>query len=770
MNIVPEQTPVRKSNDRPDMGFEALELAASGFFVFPLHTIRNGQCSCGNSGCKSTGKHPIAYLAPNGLKNATRDPQTIARWWDQERDANIGIKTGKEAGLVVIDVDGPQGEDQLAALVKAHGQIPPTPQVKTGRGRHDYYSYPTNCERIKSIARNGLDVRADGGYVVAPPSIHANGNRYQWMSDVQTLPDLPDFLISYANGEERAKAKPVASAHQTPADRHAAQERATIEEALNHIPAAERDVWLQMGMALNAMEDKVFARELWDRWSATVPEKFDPIAQDTTWQSFDRPYNRDPITLRTLYATAMQAGWTPPTTGSVEVQGRERHTDLGNARRLVRRHGADIRYVHAWLAWVIWRDCKWVVDRNGEIMRRAKDTVESQFDEIRASDDGDMRDRARKFALASQSAARIEQMVKLATSEASIVLPADAFDKDQWLLGVENGVIDLRSGSFRHAVRGDLLTKSAHVSYDPNAACPNWVEFIDTVTDRNRELAEYLQRTVGYVLTGSVVEEVLFVLFGTGRNGKSTFREVVHTMLGDYAVVADAGLLMARRDPGAASPDVARLRGCRLASINETAQNDVLNEAHVKFLTSNDRITARNLHQAPFDFMPSHKAFLTTNHRPIIKNSDLGIWRRIHLLPFVVTIPEGKVERDFRERRLLPELSGILNWALEGLAEYQKQGLNPPDAVTGATKDYQTDMDLLGQWIEEECETGNAAVTPNADLHRAYKSWAEREVGFDMTAVKFGRELKARGFESKKGTAGRRFVIGLRLRDREPKL
>jgi putative DNA primase/helicase len=256
------------------------------------------------------------------------------------------------------------------------------------------------------------------------------------------------------------------------------------------------------------------------------------------------------------------------------------------------------------------------------------------------------------------------------------------------------------------------------------------------------------------MLTGSVREEVMFVLYGTGNNGKSTFRETIHSLLGDYALAADAGLLIERKTPGGATPELARLKGRRLVSINETSENDHLNEARVKFITSQDKITARNLYQDFFDFDPSHKTFLTTNHKPIIRGTDIGIWRRIHLLPFTVAIPADKIEKDFRERRLMPELPGILNWALAGLAAYCEQGLNPPATVLMSTQEYREDMDAVGQWIAERCELDPEACVPTRVLYNDYSEWAAEEVGWELKMPRFRRQLSDRAFAAAKGSDG----------------
>jgi putative DNA primase/helicase len=330
-----------------------------------------------------------------------------------------------------------------------------------------------------------------------------------------------------------------------------------------------------------------------------------------------------------------------------------------------------------------------------------------------------------KHALRCQAAARLDAMVTLATTEAAVVLPAGRLDAEAWLLGAQNGLLELKTGTFRPAGREDYITKSIGVTYDPQATCPNWLQFLDTITGGDPLLAAYHQRAIGYTLTGSTCEEVLFVLWGTGNNGKSTWRETLHALFGDYAIAADAGLLIERKTPGGATPELARLKGRRFVAVNETSENEHLNEARVKFITSHDTITARHLYQGFFDFAPAHKTFLTTNHKPIIRGTDTGIWRRIHLLPFTVTIAPEKVEKDFRETRLVPELPGILNWALAGLQAYLKDGLNPPRAVLDATGEYRQDMDAVAQWIEERCDVDPHAELPSGNVYTDYSQWRQ---------------------------------------------
>jgi putative DNA primase/helicase len=734
----------------------ALTHAQAGRRVFPLHTTRNGGCSCGGTKNCAPGKHPIGALVPHGVLDATTDPDLIRTWWGQIPDANIGIATGRNSNLVVLDVDGAKGEAFLAIAEGKHGLLPPTLEVKTGKGRHLYFRYPKTVAKVKSVAHNkiGLDVRADGGYVVGPPSIHASGRQYAFSAHTPSeLPECPAWIIDYANGTRGGGTRV-----ETPPTPYSEEEEIRLCSGLACIPADERDTWRDMGAALHSLGWGDKGLKIWTDWSRSCAEKYDEADQQKTWESFDRPYDGGLITAATIFYRARQRGWID------ELRPHDHHTDLGNARRFVKRHGENVRFVPEWGKWLVWNEFRWEIDGDGAVMRLAKETVEAMYSEALGLANEEERTSLLKRAIKSQGEPRLKAMVSLAESEAAVVVAAHKLDAESWLLGVRNGVIDLKTGQFRPARREDLITKQANVSFDRKARCPNWTKFLRTVTAGNSDLQQYIQRVSGYTLTGSAREEVLFVLYGTGNNGKSTYRETMHSLLGDYALAADAGLLIERKTPGGATPELARLKGRRLVSINETSENEHLNEARVKFITSQDRITARGLYQDFFDFDPSHKTFLTTNHKPIIRGTDIGIWRRIHLLPFTMAIPADKVEKDFRERRLMPELPGILNWAVAGLAAYRKQGLNPPQAVLASTQEYRDDMDVVGQWISERCEVAPRAAVASSAAYDDYRQWAADEVGWELRKLTFRRHLTDRGFTAKKGTHGQRMILGLRLK------
>jgi hypothetical protein len=343
----------------------ALEYARVGFHVFPVQTISNGACTCGGAKGCAPGKHPV--------RKASADAQRVSYWWSRMHDANIGIATGAVSQLVVLDVDGPKGEQTLAEFEALHGPLPQTRQARTGKGRHLYFRYPANATKVKSVARSklGLDVRADGGYVVAPPSIHASGRRYEFEDPTIELAECPGWVVDYANGALKTqKASSTLRKRVQPGSRplNGDLEEAKLRSALTAIPADDRDTWFKIGLALHSLDWEEKGFEIWSDWSRTAVDKYDPGDQERTWESFDRPYEGDKITVGTLYHVAQQRGWVD------ETRQTDFHTDLGNAKRLVARHGENIRFVPQWEKWIVWNGSRWQVDSDGAIMRLAKET------------------------------------------------------------------------------------------------------------------------------------------------------------------------------------------------------------------------------------------------------------------------------------------------------------------------------------------------------------------------------------------------------------
>lgn len=434
-------------------------------------------------------------------------------------------------------------------------------------------------------------------------------------------------------------------------------------------------------------------------------------------------------------------------------------TDMGNADRLTRIHGKDILFCYPWNKWVVWNGKLWIQDESGEVDRKAEDAVRSIYAEAAREIDKERRQKIVKHAKSSESTSRIKAMIDRAKNRRP-VLP-DQFDKDKWLLNVQNGTIDLRTGEIRPHRREDLITKICPVEYRPDAECPLWLNALAKWTNNNAELMAFLKRAAGYALTGDTSEHCLFFLHGDGRNGKSIFQGTLEYIMGDYAKTARAEMLMAKQRADAIPNEIAALMGIRYVSTTESESGKRLAEAMLKQWTGGDTISARFLHAEFFTFKPEFKIFLASNHKPVIRGNDTAIWERIHLLPFTAYIPPG--ERDKRlADKLKGEAPGILHWAVEGCLEWQEKGLQPPEIVRTATEEYRGEMDVLGDFIADCCTLQPNATVANTTLWAAYEEWG-RENGekYPVNRREFKRNLEQRGLVQKR--TGIRYWQGIGL-------
>jgi putative DNA primase/helicase len=363
--------------------------------------------------------------------------------------------------------------------------------------------------------------------------------------------------------------------------------------------------------------------------------------------------------------------------------------------------------------------------------------------------------RVQKWALQSEDARKLNAMIALATSEPTIPVLPEHLDRDPFLLNVQNGTIDLRTGKLREHRREDLLTKIAPVTYDEGATCPLWRRFLDQVFAGDEELIEYVQRLIGYGLTGDVREQILPIFWGKGANGKSTFIIVVMAMLGEeYAAKASRDLFMARKADSHPT-QLARLFGRRIVVCTETQEGGRLDEGLVKELTGGDAITARRMREDYWQYTPTHKPILITNHKPEIKGTDKGIRRRLRLVPFNVRfwnpddpeerakgLPEELKQDKELTAKLLGELPGILNWAIEGCLSWQSDGLGLPGAVKAETSRYIAEQDRLSAFITDACATGKPDYRVRArDLYAKYTGWCKRTGEEPCSLRKFGEMI-----------------------------
>ena len=558
--------------------------------------------------------------------------------------------------------------------------------------------------------------------------------------------------------------------------------------ALQALPASFADdyqLWLQVGMILHGLDPSGRMLDEWDRWSRQSA-KYQLGVCGRKWETFSADHTNG-VRVGTLIKWAKEAGWKHPNRGEsmnrrkrekssrVNLNGHERLTDLGNAARLVNKHGVDLRYVHPMKKYLVWDGTRFKFDDTGEAKRRAQDVARSIYSEAAEAEDVEKRQALAQWASKSENSNRIGAMLsQSAAFEGVPILPGE-LDTDPFLLNAINGTIDLRTGKLRSHQRSDLMTKLTRVPFDPNETCPTWEAFLRTAFAGDQDLIDYLWRVMGYWLTGDVREQYLWLFWGTGANGKSTLLSSLLELLGDYGMKAPPKLLMVKK--GEAHPtELADLHGRRFVSAIETEDGGRLAEALVKELCGGDKIRARRMREDFWQFDPTHKIVLATNHRPKIRSRGHAIWRRIVLVPFEVrfwdpergeTGPEHLKQDKTLLTKLRSELPGVLAWSVRGCLEWQRSGLGEPDTIKRATNDYREDEDSIGAFIEECCVVGDRSAirVQVGQLYEAYRDWCGVTGAEAIEKREFNGNIEERGYEKRPGTGGyvwwRR--IGLRV-------
>jgi len=437
---------------------------------------------------------------------------------------------------------------------------------------------------------------------------------------------------------------------------------------------------------------------------------------------------------------------------------------MGNAERLVARFGDRLRFCHPWRTWLVWDGKRWRRDSEARVIAFAKDTVRSIYHEVANAPDKDKRKEILKWAIASEKVDRVRAMVTLAQSERPVVISPSAFDRNPYLLNVDNGTLDLKSGTLRPHSRDDYITKIAPVAYDSGARRPRWDAFLERVLP-DPAVRAFVQRAAGYSLTGDISEHALFFLLGEGANGKTTLLRTLQDLLGThYAIQVAAGLLMDKHTQNHPT-EVADLFGTRFAVTSEVSGQQRFDEVLLKQLTGGDRVRARRMREDHWEFIPTHHLWVAANHRPRVDGTDHAVWRRIHLVPFTVQIP--KADRDKHLLRALQrEGAGILNWAVEGCIRWLADGLAPPEAVRAATSDYRQDMDVLGPFLDECCVRCAGATVGATILYAAYSAWCSASGTDPVNQRAFGTQLTERGLARRK-SGGIAVYVDLTLRGHE---
>lgn len=443
-------------------------------------------------------------------------------------------------------------------------------------------------------------------------------------------------------------------------------------------------------------------------------------------------------------------------------------TEFGNAERMLDLYAKELMYVPELGSWYCWTGIYWRKASDVEIEFRAKQTIMQLPRE--AEHNGNSAEFF-AFCAISQAARMVRNMVQLATSDPRVMVPVSELDKHSHLIGVRNGVVDLTTGHLMPADPAHRITKVCGCDYSPGARAPLFEQTIRDVFNDDPEMVDYFWRSIGYAAMGRPTEDILYIPFGNGANGKSTVLGTIRRAFGGYAKAADASSFISESKGGSAGgarEDLIRLKGARFVYVNEPDENGELREGAVKSMTGGDAIPARGVYSKDsVEIIPSWVVFMPTNHKPIIKGSDNGIWRRIILLPFTRDFDGDKtvVKDPKREEKLISELTGVLNWIVQGAIRYQQNGLVAPRTVAAAREQYRTQMDLLAEWLEECCDIGPEFKEESKRLWLSWEQFAKNRgiIQYVKSSIALGRRLDAR-FSAIKGSGGARLRSGIRLK------
>ena len=434
-----------------------------------------------------------------------------------------------------------------------------------------------------------------------------------------------------------------------------------------------------------------------------------------------------------------------------------------NARRFLEAHGSRVRRSPELARWYVWNGAWWDEDRLDRVPEMAAGTIDHLREWVAEADSPDEFKRRGAHYTASAKAGRRDALLSIAGTDSDVVVAVERLDSHPMLLACLNGTVDLRTGDLRPARPDDLLTRGVAINYDPHAISAEWGAFVDSTFGGDDDLIGFVQRLLGYCMTGVVHEHVLPVLYGQGANGKSTLIGIVQDLLGDHAMTAPEGLVI-RHDHEPHPERIAVLRGRRLVVSNELEQQAVLAEQTIKMLTGGDTLSARELYGRRFNFTPQHKVLLVTNHRPKVKGTDHAIWRRIRLVPFETIIPPVQQDGNLRGRLVEDHGAAVLAWLVRGAAAWHSDGLGTAKAVEIATQVYREAQDIFGSFLDE-CTVGVPGTrTKVGQVWDAWRGWCEQSGDRPGRIGDFTAALEDHGFTIEHYQHNK-LVVGLGLRE-----
>lgn len=727
---------------RTPIGPAALKAIKDGFEIFPLRENR---------------KDPVYS---GGCRDATRSEKAVKIHWRRYPNHNYGIAAGKD--LFFLDVDGPAGEASLQALCSMQGSLPQTVTVLTANGRHIYFK--SGGVLIGNSAGKlgpGLDVRGDGGYVVGAGSIHPSGHVYRYADGLApesiAIAEGPQWLLRLA----RKASRPPTAAPAPPAPR-SKRARAFGEAALDRenqrlasAPLHQRNNTLnrcayRLGQLVGA--GSLDEPEIITRLTSTALQiglTADEI--ERTIRSGIDAGKRSPRLIGAPAPKATSVQLSRPEDDSLATElAKLGCTDTDNAQRFATRAGAEFTHCPE-RGWLAWDGNRWQSDTAQQRVLAAMQVSRQIPHEIAHLTDKTDQEQRAGHAKQSESKAAIDRMLALAAP--MMTVSVTKLDADPWMLNVMNGTIDLRTGRLLPHDSRDMITKLAPVKYDPAAKAPQFTAFMNHVLDGNNDLYRYLQRVVGYTLTGRTTEQVFFYVKGAENNGKSTLINSIRDMLGDYGIHTSTQTLMVKDYDNNIPNDLARLAGARMVTAIEATPGRQLDEARIKAMTGGDPLTARFMRAEWFQFVPTFKLFFVANDDPRVRSTDNAMWRRIRVIPFDVVIPATLRDPNLPDK-LKAEYPGILAWAVRGCLLWQRFGLGTPDVVMAATTSYRKRADHVVRFIRECIIQEERAETASSTVYQAYRTWCDANHERPLSTAQLKRELEDRGYQHLRTKAG----------------
>lgn len=514
-------------------------------------------------------------------------------------------------------------------------------------------------------------------------------------------------------------------------------------------------------------------------WTARDPKKMDELFRKSTlyrdkWDEQRGDYTYGDMTINRAIESC-QNEFIPESTDTdfqifvmedavkpAKKDKRYSYDDTGNAERLKDLFGENIRYNYTSKSWMYYDGKRWRHDDIGRMKILADKVVNNMKNEKLFLADGVDQEDMEKYRYRHWKDSRNHNKKVNMMKECEHLLPVtnETFDNDFDLFNVQNGFINLKAGQLIDHERSNFFTKISNVEYTDKADCPKWDEFLNDIFLGNQELVRFIQRAVGYSLSGHTSEQVLFVLYGNGRNGKSVFLDILNEVFGNYSTNIQPQAIMASKNQSDASPEIAKLDGARLVTTTEPNEGERFDEGLLKQLTGGDRVSARKLYENEFEFTPQFKLWMATNHKPYVRGRDEGIWRRFIIIPFDKQIPIHEIDRDLTNK-LKRELPAIMRWCVDGFLEWQRIGLAEPAIIKEQREEYRVEMDSISTFIEECCEVDYKFKIAAGELFNAYDNWAKRNNQHRMTNVKFATEVLKK--YERTTIKGKRYYRGLKI-------